>query len=64
MICPYWMASEIQVVQSTNDIMNEETGVSRGSQEITTRRYTPMECKREGCAAWREGACHYAGPMR
>ena len=64
MICPYWMASEVRVAQSTNDIVNEESGVSKGSQEVTVHRYTPMECKRGGRAAWRDGACHYAGQAR
>ncbi len=64
MICPYWTEKETRVVQSVNDLVDEETGVLRGAQEVTVHRYTAMKCKRSGCAAWRDGACRYVVAVR
>lgn len=59
MICPYNRRVQTQVYQLVNDLVDEENGVSRGNQYVLRDEFEMMECPREGCAVWRNGACHY-----
>lgn len=60
MICPYNRAGQTQVMQYTNELVDEESGVIRGYQHIVTDAFTMLECPGEGCAVWRDGQCRYA----
>lgn len=60
MICPYNRAKQTQVMQYTNDLVDEESGIIRSYQHIVTDSFEMMECPREGCAAWQSGRCRYA----
>ena len=60
MICPYNRAGQTQVMQYTNELVDEESGIIRGYEHIVADAFTMLECPREGCAVWRDGRCCYA----
>lgn len=59
MICPYVRTSEVEISQSSNDLVDKETGVLRGYQQIVIKHYTMAECARKQCGAWHWGRCRY-----
>lgn len=60
MICPYNRAEQTQIMQYTNELADEKSGVIKGYQHIVKDTFRMMECPRDGCAVWRDGICHYA----
>lgn len=61
MMCPYNRKTLKQVIQVDNDLVDEENGVLKSSQSIIVEEYTPQECKKEECGAWKHDECCYYG---
>lgn len=59
MKCPYNKKSMIQQSIHSNNLLNEETGVCKGGNEILTIKYELMDCLEEECGVWRDGRCCY-----
>ncbi len=59
MMCPYNTETEITSIQWQDTPDNPDDGKGGDQSSITT--YAMMECKKEGCAVWYDGACHYNG---
>lgn len=59
MICPYRQKSTKHVEQHCNDLVDEETGVTRGTKVTLIENFEYYECEEESCAAWQNGKCCY-----
>lgn len=59
MMCPYNTETEITSIQWQDTPDNPDDGKGGDQSSITT--YAMMERKKEGCAVWYDGACHYNG---
>lgn len=59
MICPYNRKSQKQVMQYTNELVDETSGVIKGYQHVVLDTFEMMKCPEDGCAAWQNGSCHY-----
>lgn len=59
MKCPYRQSALLQTEQTSHDLVDEETGVSKGHTTVTKVIYEYCDCLEDGCAVWRDGECHY-----
>ena len=55
MQCPYLYESTREINQTTTDPGTND------QQTITMQSFKYLECKKEDCAAWRDGWCQYKG---
>ena len=62
MICPYNYKTEITSIQWSDEPENPDEGKAGDQSSITT--YNMMECEKENCAVWYDGACHYNGKQK
>lgn len=59
MICPYRQKSTKHVEQHQNDLVDEETGVTRGTKVTFIENFEYCECEKDNCGAWHKGKCCY-----
>lgn len=59
MKCPYRTSRLKHIEQTSHNLIDEETGVSKGSATIITEDYEYCDCLKEECAVYYEGKCHY-----
>jgi len=59
MQCPYNRKSIKYVKQYKNDLINEDTGIIQGCEEVVVEEYTLMSCPQNLCGVYFNGKCHY-----
>ena len=60
MKCPYKQEKTVQTTTTENNLIDEETGVYKGTSTILVEKYFYPDCIKEECAAW-NGRCEYRG---
>lgn len=50
-----------QVEHTNHELINEETGVSKGYGTVIQTKYEYCECIEDNCAVWSDGKCYYNG---
>lgn len=53
MKCRYNKKSIIQQNIDSNNLLNEETGICKGSNGLLAIKYELMDCLQEECGVWR-----------
>mgnify|MGYP007069884314 CR=1 FL=1 len=61
MKCPYKQSTLTQADRTVYDLIDEETGVSKGSGTLIQTTYEYCDCIEDECAVWYDGRCHYNG---
>lgn len=59
MICPYIRSGLMQHSLTSNDFINEESGLLRNQIVTIKETYQQAKCYQEQCGAWSNGRCYY-----
>jgi hypothetical protein len=60
-VCPYKQSLLTQVEHTNHELINEETGVSKGYGTVIQTKYEYCECIEDNCAVWSNGKCYFNG---